>query len=351
MKILLCSPVSFSLSKESGIHIRIKGIANYFKKSGHTVKITDKYNENLIKKYDLIYCLVSTKRESITYQTAKNVSQHKKRLVLDLYTPILLEKDLSYSAFNPFSYLNRKNQISVIRKLLAASDFFIVANGRQKKYWLETSKTLRQTIKSDSIAIIPTGYASPKNLKRQPGKIILWFGGIYPWLDPTPLARAFAAIAADFPAWKLRITGGYHPDTGYKTIFNKFTNELNKLSRKQIEIIPWLKPQELPKYLKDVSFAVHLPKQTPEDYFAHRVRLLTLTNFGIPVATSGRDLISKHICDLNAGIKVSNSLTNLKNQLLELMKNPKSINVMQKNTKKIQDYLLKNELNDRIFRQ
>lgn len=350
MKIVLCSPVPIKTSNQSGIQIRIQGLAEYLKKNGHTVKIIDRYNESIIKQHEYVYSLISTKQDSFTYKVIEDITQNGLKLITDLYTPILLEKDLSYSPLNPLSYLNRRSQIGVIRKTLAAATFFIVANRRQKKYWLKTSKSLHQPIKPASISTIPTGYPPRTNLVRQPESVIAWFGGIYPWLDPTPLAKAFANLAPNFPTWRLRIIGGYHPSTGYQAIFNKFTEILKNIPKDQVEIIPWQKPNALATYLKDVSFAVHLPKKTQEDVYSHRIRLLTLTESQIPVLTSGRDLISNIIISSRSGMKISTNSDILAQQLTNVIKNPKLISQMMKNAKNVENIYLEKELKDSIFR-
>lgn len=349
MKIVVCSPVPFGPGNESGIHIRLKGIVKYLRDNGHTVRIIDQYRQNAIMRFEFVYCLVSTKKDSITYEVIQNLNRKNIKIITDLYTPILLEKDTTYSSSNLLEYLTRRKQISIIQKILSASTYFVVANSRQKDYWLTTSKKLHQPIKSQFISTIPTGYPSTIDFTRKPENVIAWFGGIYPWLDPAPLINSFASLAPSFPSWRLRIIGGYYPSTGYQKIFKIFSNELKNISSNQIENIPWQKPFKLLRYLKDISFAVHLPKITMEDYYAHRIRLLTLMNYNIPVATSGRDLISKLIIDIHAGWKISNNGIKLQNQLSDLMKNSNSISKMSANTSKVQLKFLNNELSDKIF--
>jgi len=255
------------------------------------------------------YLLVSTKPELIYFRKLQKLSP-KIKLIVDLYTPIFLEKELTLSKWKPQDWLTRFRNKEIVKKFLRRGNHFLVANHRQRKYWVETSKQLGVPIKEENISVFPTG--SPKihnskfiihNSARR--NVVLWFGGIYPWIDPTPLVEAFGNIAKKFPNWKLRFLGGFHPDTGYIKQYNKIQSlAKSKIPESQIEFIPWQTESSLIRYLSDVAFSVHLPKKTPEDYYAHRVRLLTLMNAGIGVLTSGRDVISDILIKSNAGMRV-----------------------------------------------
>lgn len=346
MRITIVSPIKLIATQQSGISIRIQGIFNYLKARGHHVYLTDKYSNSIFKS-ELIYCLVSTKRDSITTRLIKELKPSND-LILDLYTPILLEKNLSYVHYLPKHWINRKNQVGIIKHAIEKSRYFIVANKRQKDYWFSQIKRWNIKIKKKDISVIPTGHNFHLK-KNKKGKVILWFGGIYPWLDPTPLAFAFLKIAHKIPDWRLRILGGYYEGTGYNKIYQNFTEALAEISEKQKELIVWQTLDKLPKYLEDVSIAVHLPKNTKEDYYAHRVRLLTLTNSQIPVLTSGKDIISKIILYNNAGMNVSSRPDKLAKQLIRIVKNPKLASEMTKNTLKVEREFLKEQFEAPIF--
>jgi glycosyltransferase involved in cell wall biosynthesis len=276
---------------ESGIPIREKQVRNWL--DGQNFKGE--------------YLLVSTKPELIYFRKLQELSPETK-LIVDLYTPIFLEKELTLSKWKPQDWLTRFRNKEMVKKFLRRGNHFLVANHRQKDYWLETSKSLGLPLKLNDISVFPTGSLSTINhqpLTINSRKVVLWFGGIYPWIDPMPLVEAFGNIAKKFPNWKLRFLGGFHPDTGYIKQYNKIQSlAKSKIPESQIEFIPWQTESNLIRYLSDVAFSVHLPKQTLEDYYAHRVRLLTLMNAGIGVLTSGRDIISDILIKSNAGMRV-----------------------------------------------
>ncbi|KKU12018.1 MAG: hypothetical protein UX17_C0060G0005 [Parcubacteria group bacterium GW2011_GWC2_45_7] len=297
------------------------------------------------------YLLVSTKSESVYYNKLQTLSPET-RLIVDLYTPILLEKELTLSKWKPLDWLTRLRNKEMVRKFLRRGNHFLVANHRQREYWVKMSKQLGVSVNSQRISVFPTG--SSLIINHQPltihnRRVVLWFGGIYPWMDPLPLIEAFGKIAPKFPDWKLRFLGGWHPETGYKGIYRKL-EELarQKIPKHQLEFVPWQVERNLSKYFKDAAFAVHLAKPTCEDYYAHRVRLLTLFSAGIPVLTSGRDIISELAVRLGAAARTELDRDNVEKDLISLINSVKQLDKMRKIGLKIEQTFLKQETDIRL---
>ncbi|MDO8464215.1 MAG: glycosyltransferase, partial [Gallionella sp.] len=230
----------------------------------------------------------------------------------------------------------------MVRKFLCRGNHFLVANRRQREYWVKTSKQLGVSVDSQRISVLPTGSGQIQNSEFRiqnsaRRNIVLWFGGIYPWMDPLPLVEAFGNIAKKFPNWKLRFLGGFHPDTGYKNLYqNVVSLARSKIYPKQLEFIPWQTESNLIRYLSDVAFSVHLSKQTPEDYYAHRVRLLTLLSAGIPVLTAGQDTISDLAVRLGAASKTKLDIWSIEKCLNYLINYREQLNKMNKYCLKVE---------------
>lgn len=286
------------------------------------------------KKFKGEYLLVSTKPELRYYKKLVSLPEETK-LIVDLYTPLLLEKELAFSKWKPLDWLTRWKNKQMVKKFLQRGNHFLVANRRQREYWLKTANDLSVHLKVNDISVLPTGSSvirKKEEGRRKKGEnVVLWFGGIYPWMDPRPLIEAFSKLAPRFPSWKLRFLGGWHPETGYKGVYKKL-KEFSKqmISDSQLEFVPWQAEDDLDKYFHDVAFAVHLAKQTPEDYYSHRVRLLTLFFAGIPVLTSGRDVISDLAVKLGAAARTKPGRDSVEKNLISLFSFLDQLNKMRK---------------------
>lgn len=294
------------------------------------------------------YLLVSTKSDS-AYARKLAVLKTNQELIVDLYTPIFLEKELTLSKWKPQDWLTRFRNKETVKKFLRRGDHFLVANRRQKDYWIDISKNLCIPLKTNNISVFPTGSGShPSSFALRPSTqhfVVLWFGGIYPWMSPEPLLEAFSLVAQKYPKWKLRFLGGFHPDTGYRNLYQKIELAAkSKISNNQLEFVSWQSEKNLSKYFRDVSFAVHLARPTPEDYYAHRVRLLTLFSAGIPVLTAGMDVVSDLAVRLGSASRTKLDKKSIERGLTCLMNSPEELNRMKKLCSRIEQTFVKQEM-------
>ena len=343
--ITILSPQPLASKTLTGLEIRIKEIKKWFLRRGLKVYLLDSFDEKVIRHSNVVYTPISTNSLSVGHQCISE-NRYNKPLVIDLYTPILLEKEASFSYFNPLHQYIRFKKQSMVKKMVKYGAHFLLANHRQQNYWLNFIKNCGIDAKTNDFSVIPTGAPRIKVdfLPFLQRKTILWFGGIYPWMNPWPLVDAFSRLAPDYPDWKLRILGGFQLKTGYKVIYRNIIEKAKLLiPGRQLEVIPWQKHKELPNYLKDVAFAVHLPHNSQEDYYAHRVRLLTLLNAGIPIMTSGDDVISDLLIGNKAGIRMSSDFKNIITVLDKTLSNTNRINKLAESTRKVEGYFIKTQ--------
>ena len=202
--------------------------------------------------------------------------------------------------------------------------------------------------------MFPTGASSIQNSEFRiqnsaRRNVVLWFGGIYPWMDPKPLVETFGKLALEFPDWHLRFLGGWHPETGYRGIYRKLEELSGRMvPKEQLEFVSWQLEKNLETYFRDVAFAVHLAKPTLEDYYAHRVRLLTLLNAGIGVLTSGRDVISDILIKSKAGQRIE-QLQDTEETLTRAMNEPELRQKWSQNALKVEKIFIKQELDVSSF--
>lgn len=327
-------------------------IANKRMKSG--ISIREAQVRKWLKKRNFSgeYLLVSTKPDASWSQKLHKLPREI-FLMVDLYTPVLLEKALTFRIWSPRDWVIRENQRNMVRRFLKRGNHFLVANRRQREYWIDESLSLGVPLHKTNISVFPTG--SALTINHQPStinnrKVVLWFGGIYPWMDPEPLIRAFGRVHKKFPNWTLRILGGFQPATGYEHRYRRIIRLARKtIDAQQLHIVEWKNETWMRRYLKDVVFAVHLVKHTPEDYYAHRVRLLTLLNFGIGVLTSGHDVISNLLIEMKAGEMVRKNVEDVAKNLSNVMTSDRVVRTWNEHAPNVQREFITREQSDTGF--
>lgn len=285
---------------DTGTTVRIKGIIEALQNIGLRVSPINNYRD--AENIDFVYLMLTTKTTSSTYKFIKNFNK-REGIIIDLYNPVLLEKQASMSRYNPLDFYKNYKNTNVIKWVIGKGNNFIVANHRQLIYWRNFAKSINISIPQNKFLVIPTGVKknSSHKFSKNP-KVIVMFGGFYPWMNPLPFIDSFSKIAERHKDWKLRFLGAFQPGSGFKKNYDLLVNEAKKkIPRGQLEFIPWQPQEKLGKYFSDVAFAVHIPKDTKEDYYSHRARLLTVLSYGVPVLTSGKDAISSLLIKEKAG--------------------------------------------------
>ena len=300
------------------------------------------------KKYKGEYLLVSTKSDSQWSDKLRKLPRQT-FLIVDLYTPVLLEKALTLRVWNPVDWLNRHRAQAMVRRFLTRGNYFLVANRRQREYWIEEARSLGVSLDPKDISVLLTGsgeFANHQSLITNDARrnVVLWFGGIYPWMDPEQLIVGFSRWKTGHPGWKLRILGGFHPGTGYAPRYRRLVKHARRLiGEKQLEVVEWQPEGNMKQYFNDVAFAVHLTKPTREDIVAHRVRLLTLLNAGIGIVTSGHDVISDLLVGVRAGERVKGDIEHLTEALDKITASDQTVRAWSKNALRVQAELIKRE--------
>lgn len=339
MKLTIYSPFDKNYQLEQGSFIRAKMIERWFVKKGVSVSWRKHWHKSKEQKGNFHYVTISSKSNSISAQVAANILE-RSRLLVDIYVPVLLEKETVLSGWNPINYWQKIKGRQVVKNILQRGGHFLVANQRQKRYWLSVANELGVQLVSDDISVLPTGVDSIKGKKLPIAncKVILWFGGIYPWMNPKLLVDAFANVVQRHKSWKLRILGGYQPGTGYSKLYKEMVAYTTNMTQKsQVEFIPWQRYPQLGHYLKDVAFAVYIPRISRNEFFAHGSRFLTLLNFGIPIVTAANDVISDLLIRVKAGECVISNSNYIAQRIEQLTNSPNTLIKWSANAKKVQN--------------
>jgi glycosyltransferase involved in cell wall biosynthesis len=269
-------------------------------------------------------------------------------LVLDLYDPSFFENLVGFS-----HQADREHQfqvgLDVYREQLLAGDFFLCANERQRDLWLGMLLALGRvnhltcgidpTLRS-LIDIVPFGLperppqpASGPVLKGvhpsigPDDKVVLWGGGIWPWLDPLLAIDAMAALPTERKDIKLvflsaTLFGGQLPSTGVVQQVRERIHALG-LDSRVILNEHWVPYEERGHYLLEADAGIIAHRPNLETYYSNRTRILDYLWAGLPVVTVTGDVWSEIVAREGLGCAVPPSPEALAQGIIQVLDTPR----------------------------
>lgn len=245
-------------------------------------------------------------------------------LIIDGYDPFLAEMLFLRPG-------EAEAQQARLTRAYLAGDFFICASERQRDWWLgvleATGRINLYTYGEDAslrrlIDVVPFGF--PETLPRHtrsvvkdvwPGvggadRVILWGGGLWPWLDPLTAIRAVAKVWEARQDVRLIFPGTRHPNpvmAGLPThaeAARALATQLGLLD-KAIFFGDWVPYDDWPNVLieSDLALTLHY-EDTLETRLAFRSRVLDYIWAGLPIVATQGDATSELIARHELGIVV-----------------------------------------------
>ncbi len=247
--------------------------------------------------------------------------QGKTPLVVDGYDPHPLET-LALFAGTPEQAQRHQERERILAMQCRAGDFFICASERQRDWWiglLEANGRINaQTYQADPalrrlVDVVPFGLPAqpPQHTKPvlkgvAPGidseaKVILWGGGLWEWLDPLTLLRAFPRVLERYPEARLVFPGTQHPNTDVPAMrmHTRAVQLAHDLGLQPYVFFgEWTPYADWQNYLLEADVGVALHFDTLETRMAFRTRVLDYIWVGLPmILTEGDatgDLVAQH---------------------------------------------------------
>jgi glycosyltransferase involved in cell wall biosynthesis len=248
------------------------------------------------------------------------------RLVVDLYDPFVLE-NLHYYINEPISDQESINDqmIDITNRLARLGDFFICGSERQRDFWMGVL-TANRRINPHTFSRDPTlhslidvvGIGFPTRAPRHrpmlrgvhpafpdDARIILWGGGLWDWLDPLTLVRAWLRVLARHPKARLVFLGTRHPNPLVPR--HKMAEQTETLATeigekdRTIFFFEWLPYEDREALLCEADIGVTLHPLHIEMRYAIRTRVLDYFWARLPVLASDGDVTSEWIRQYGLG--------------------------------------------------
>lgn len=251
-------------------------------------------------------------------------------IVVDLYIPDLLESLVRHSSDNFEEWIPAYEEyLRVQLELLRAGDFFICASERQRDYWLgwlHAQKRLNpHTYRQDPtfrklIDVVPFGLP-PHPPQRHAhvlrgvhpavdleSKIVLWYGGLWDWLDPLTVIKAVARLAPAHPDIRLCFVA-LNPPTPVATSMSMLDRAI-ALSRDLglyghvVLFEDWVPYDKRADYLLESDLAVVAHPDHIETHFSFRTRVLDCIWAGLPIVITEGDVMAQMVRSYGIGLTV-----------------------------------------------
>jgi glycosyltransferase involved in cell wall biosynthesis len=251
--------------------------------------------------------------------------------VIDGYNPILAEWLAVYTR-GPLAELREQwpDRLEQQAAPIRMGDFFICASERQRDWWLgqleahgrinpatyQADPTLRQLID-----VVPYGLPMEPPVATRPlikgvwegialaDKVVLWGGGLWPWLDPLTAIHAIHCRATTRPEIKLIFPGTRHPNKDGATMPTRL-EEAKALAHsyglmdRNVFFGDWVAYPDWPNVLLESDVALTLHADSVETRLAFRSRVLEYIWAELPVVATVGDATSDLIAHYNLGIQV-----------------------------------------------
>jgi glycosyltransferase involved in cell wall biosynthesis len=251
-------------------------------------------------------------------------------LIIDGYDPVLAEW-LAVHAHLPLDDLPALWQDRLRRhaQQFQIGDFFICAGERQRDWWLgqleahgrinpathRADPTLRRLVD-----VVP--YGLPDGLPQagemlirnrwagigEADKLVLWGGGLWPWLDPLTAVRALGLLQPTRPDIKLIFPGTRHPNPEMAAMHTLLpeTRQLAAdldLVDKSVFFGDWIPYADWQTVLMESDVALTLHQASLETRLAFRSRVLEYLWAGLPVVATEGDATSDLVAAYGVGIQ------------------------------------------------
>jgi glycosyltransferase involved in cell wall biosynthesis len=254
---------------------------------------------------------------------------HPGAVVLDGYDPLVSEWLLTISSEDLDQQISKWSEyLSALYNQYLVADFVICASERQRFWWfgqLELAGRINPLTFGDDrslrnlVDIVPYGLPEipPKHTKpglkgvwpgiEEDDVVILWGGGLWPWLDPYTAVQAVNQLRKSHPELKLIFPGTIHPNQEIASSTLVRETETYRYAKEHglldstVFFGEWVPYEDWQSVLLECDIALSLHHDSFETQLAFRSRVLEYFWAELPVIASRGDATSDLVTHYNLG--------------------------------------------------
>jgi glycosyltransferase involved in cell wall biosynthesis len=279
------------------------------------------------------------------------LSQVQTRFVIDLYDPFIFE-NFYYYLDEPLAIQTDINSqaVNLLNQVARLGDFFICGSERQRDLWIgllvANGRINPHTFEQDDslrllIDVVGIGFPDREPVQNSflrgihPGfpeecRIVLWGGGVWDWLDPITLLRAWPQIIEHRPEARMVFLGtrAPNPDVPQHRVVPKLETLADSIGEKDrtVFFLEWLSYADREALLSEADIGVIMHALHIETHFSIRTRVLDYIWSRLPILISEGDVTSQWVREYALGNVVPPGNPDAVAQgLLDLLSQPKDI--------------------------
>lgn len=244
------------------------------------------------------------------------------QVIIDAYGPAYIENLAREPEDLVATYVGNLGAVNeVFNKVLPRGDYFLYANDAQEKFYsgvLATLGVINQfSYKTDRLLHVPFGIDNPtlsKHAYKNPyleygikkdDFVLLWFGGLYPWFDITPILETLKSKTKNI---KFVIVGGNNPQNQHPDFVKHYKQTLSYIEKNElgdrVTLIDWVDFATRRKYYEFADVIISMNGSGRENAYSWRTRVMDYVGSDTPLITNGGDPLSDELVEAGAAFKV-----------------------------------------------
>lgn len=318
----------------------------------HNWQLNDSFKE-YINSFDAV--IVSYCMGDLSVFIADNISQHV-QLILDCYVPIFIEVSARDSEDKATELTNYYQDIKRFNHVLKRGDYFLCANEPQKHMYAGILGSLGvinpYSYRSERLLVVPFGIDAEQNIKssdspykeigiKEKDFVLLWFGGLYPWFDFSPIIDAVTNLSKN-KNFKFVLVGGKNPYNSNPDFIKQYESVHESFSKigllnKSVFFIDWVDFNQRLDWYKNANVVISLNQDGEENIYSWRTRVMDYVWGNLPMLTNGGDPLSNQLLQEKAAIKIEKDPNVIVDVITKLINNPKQLHELNANLKDVRD--------------